>query len=408
MTLLKPRRQPTRLRVSQPGVAPRNLASWALSLTVLAALSTTVAWAPRAHANDRVVTNVQRSTAQQVATAGVPLSELSANAPDTYTVKGGDTLWDVSKVFLKSPWRWPELWGMNLEQIQNPHLIYPGQTLMLIRSDGRARLALADQVGSADRTVRLAPRVRSGEAREPIAAVNMNLIAPFLQEMGVFNVDELANAPRIVAAPDERVLMGRGDVAYALGDIGAIRDWTVFRSATPLKDPKTLELLGYEARLLGAAQYTRAGEVRTVKGKNELVPATFMINSARSEIRAGDRLLPQVASDLTNYVPHAPTKRLTGQVVSVYGDGLIAGQNQIVAINRGAGDGMERGHVLSVLRDGHTIVDRTGPDGKPISLKLPDERHGLMFVFRVFDRVSYALLLQTQMPVRAGDHFDMP
>jgi hypothetical protein len=408
MTLLNPRRQPSTIAARRPGLTPRLLAPWALSLTCLAAVATSLAWSPPAQANDRVVTNVQRSTAQQVASNGVPLSELAANAPDTYTVKGGDTLWDVSKIFLKSPWRWPELWGMNLEQIQNPHLIYPGQTLMLLRSDGRARLALADQVGNADRSVRLAPRVRSGEAQEPIAAVSMSLIAPFLQEMGVFNVDELAQAPRIVAAPDERVLMGRGDVAYALGDIGAIRDWTVFRSATPLKDPKTQELLGYEARLLGAAQYTRPGELRTVQGKTEIVPATFTINHARSEIRAGDRLLPQVASNLSNFVPRAPTKPLSGQVVSVYGDGLIAGQNQIVAINRGAGDGLERGHVLSVLRDGRTLVDRTGPDGKALALKLPDERHGLMVVFRVFDRVSYALLLNTQLPVRAGDHFDMP
>src|SRR5688572_19681275 len=163
------------------------------------------------------ITNQQRSTAQQVAQTGVPLSELADNAPDSYTVKSGDTLWDISRLFLKSPWRWPELWGMNLDEIKNPHLIFPGQILVLEKIDGRARLRVAQPVGETppSGTIKLSPRVRS-EALDTgaITAVPMHLIAPFLNEAVVFNTNELATAPRIVAAPEGRVLMSRGESAY--------------------------------------------------------------------------------------------------------------------------------------------------------------------------------------------------
>ncbi len=380
--------------------SPSALAAALACVAVL--FSTTLS----ATAADLPVSPQQRSTAQQVAQRGVALSELAPNAPDMHTVKAGDTLWDVSKLFLKSPWRWPELWGMNLDQIRNPHLIYPGQVLVLDKSSGRARLSVAQAVSGPGDTVKLSPRVRSTSASDAITTVPMHLIRPFLQEMAVFNADVLATAPRIVAAADERVLIGRGDKAYVLGEVGQASDWSVFRAATPMLDPTTKELLGYESRLLGSAQYARAGETRTVDGKPHTVPATFNITGVRNEIRAGDRLMPTAATDMTTFVPHAPSKPLSGQIVSIYGDGLIAGQYQIVALNRGAADGVERGHVLSVLRDGKVISDRTG--GKAMQVKLPDERHGLMFVFRVFDRLSYALLLNAETPVTSGDHFDLP
>ncbi len=353
------------------------------------------------------VTPQQRGTAQQVAQAGVPLSELAPNAPDSHTVKRGDTLWDISKLFLRSPWRWPELWGMNLEQIRNPHLIYPGQVLVLEKINGRARLRMAQ--GGPDGTVKLSPRVRSealGDSGVP--SVPMHLIAPFLNEAVVFSEDELARAPRVVAAPEGRVMMGRGDKAYVLGTLDGRRDWRVFRQAIPLRDPTTKEILGYEARFLGTAEYTReGGSTATVDGKGNLaVPATFELLSVKEEVGIGDRLAPLPARDFSNFAPHAPSKPLSGQIVAVYGESLIAGQNQVVSINRGAQDGVERGHVLAVLRDGAQITDRTGD--KPAQIKLPDERHGLLFVFRVFDRVSYGLVLQVQQPVTAGDRFSQP
>ncbi len=353
------------------------------------------------------VTPQQRSTAQQVAQAGVPLSELAPNAPDSHTVKRGDTLWDISKLFLKSPWRWPELWGMNLDQIRNPHLIYPGQVLVLDTSGGRARLRVAQ--GGPDGTVKLSPRVRSetlGDGGVP--AVPMHLIAPFLNEAVVFSANELERAPRVVAAPEGRVMMGRGDKAYVLGDLNGLRDWRVFRQAKPLRDPSTHEILGYEAFFLGTAEYVReGGSTATADGKSTLaVPATFELLSVKEEVGVGDRLAPVPQRDFSNFAPHAPTKPITGQIISVYGEALIAGQNQVVSINRGARDGVERGHVLAVLRDGAQVTDRTVE--RPTQIKLPDERHGLLFVFRVFERVSYGLVLQVQQPVTAGDRFAQP
>jgi LysM domain len=364
------------------------------------------------------ITPQQRNTAQQTAQAGVPIEDLAPNAPDSHTVKRGDTLWDISKLFLKSPWRWPQLWGMNLDEIKNPHLIYPGQVLLLDKSGGRARLRMAD--GSVPNgTVKLSPRAR-GEAvgDGAIPTIPLNLIAPFLNEAVVLNDNELANAPRIVAAPESRVLMGRGDRAYVRGDIGGIADWRLFRQATPLIDPTTKEVLGYEARFVGTAAYVREGSsaivadakgIETIFGPSTTrlpVPATFEILSVKEEVGVGDRLAVVPPRDFSSFTPRAPAQPMSGQVVQVYGDALIAGQNQVVAINRGTRDGLERGHVLAVLRDGELSVDRT--NARPEAIKLPDERHGLMFVFRTFERVSYALLLQVQQPVRAGDRFTQP
>ena len=361
---------------------------------------------PALAAGNYPITPAQRGTAQQVAQSGVPLSELAPNAPDSHTVKRGDTLWDISKLFLKSPWRWPELWGMNLDQIRNPHLIYPGQVLVLDKSGGRARLRLAQ--GGADNTVRLSPRVRSEALDDSgIPSIPLHLIAPFLNEAVVFQNDELASAPRIVATQEGRVLVSRGDTAYVRGDLGNRREYRVFRSAKPLLDPITKEVLGYEAAYLGSAEYVRPGESRTrADGKPEIIPATFTVTGIKQEIGIGDRLAPIPARDYANYTPHAPKGELDGRIVSIYGEGFSAGQNQIVALNRGSRDGMERGHVLALWREGANTIDRT--DEQRTALKLPDERHGLLFVFSVFDRVSYALILQVKEPVQPGDRFTQP
>lgn len=360
-------------------------------------------------AADYPITPQQRSTAQQVAQAGVPLEDLAANAPDTYTVRRGDTLWALSKGYLKSPWRWPALWGMNLEQIRNPHLIYPGQVLVLDKSGGRARLRVAQPGDGGFTSDKLSPRAR-GEpiGDDAIASIPLNLIGPFLNDAVVFSANELERAPRVVAAPEGRVLMGRGDRAYVRGDLNGVRDWRLFRQATALRDPTTNEILGYEARFVGNASFVRdAGTAASADGKGSVpVPATFEVQNVKEEVGVGDRLAPVPSRDYANFVPHSPSGAMTGQIVQVYGDGLIAGQNQVVSINRGARDGIERGHVLSVLRDGERMVDRTFE--RPSDIKLPDERHGLMLVFRVFDRVSYALMLQVQQPVQAGDRFSQP
>jgi hypothetical protein len=359
------------------------------------------------NAADFPITSQQRGTAQRVAQNGVPLSELAANAPDSYTVKPRDTLWDISKLFLKSPWRWPELWGMNLEQIRNPHLIYPGQVLYLDKSNGRARLRLGTPVGP-DQSGRLSPRIRSTElGNGGIPSIPFHLIEPFLNEAVIFESNELEAAPRIVASQEGRVMISRGELAYVRGELANEREFRIFREPRPLLDPSTRELLGYEANYVGTAEYTRLGENRSnAAGKAEIVPATFTVTSIRQEAGVGDRLAVVPQRELTNYAPHAPQGPMNGQIVSLYGDALTAGQNQIVALNRGSNEGVERGHVLALWRDGATMIDKTDA-GRP-TIKLPDERHGVLFVFRVFKRMSYALILSVQDPVKPGDRFTQP
>jgi len=387
----------------------QNTALFVKNLLLAASLSA-LSLGAAAQTSSLPITGQQRATADRVAQAGVPLSELAADAPDSHTVKAGDTLWDISKLFLKSPWRWPELWGMNRDQISNPHLIYPGQVLVLVKVDGRARLQLAQPVGSGTSgdTVKLSPRVRSSGVDDgSISAIALNLIEPFLNDAVVFDSDELAKAPRIVATPESRVLLTRGDLAYARGDLSQATDYRVFRNTRPLLDPSTKELLGYEAPYLGTAELTRPGQTTQLPdGKSEIVPATLTIKSVRQEIGVGDRLAPVPQRSFSRYVPHAPAQPMSGQIVSIYGDGLNAGQNQIVALNRGARDGMERGHVLALWQQGRRMVDRSG--GQREEIKLPDERHGVLFVFQVYARVSYALIISVKDPVKAGDRFTQP
>ncbi len=355
------------------------------------------------------ITAQQRGTAQQVAQAGVPLSELAPNAPDSHTVQSGDTLWDISKLFLKSPWRWPELWGMNLDQIRNPHLIFPGQVLVLDKSDGRARLRLAQSGGGApDNTVRISPRVRSNLLDNgAIASIPLHLIGPFLTEAVIFENDQLALAPRVVAAQEGFVSMSQGQLAYVAGDTGKESSFRLFREPRPMYDIDSKELLGYEARYVGAADFLRPG--MTLPNSNDrpvVMPATIAIKQVRMEVNVGDRLAPLAKRDFEAYVPHHPSAPMTGRVLSIYGDGLSAGQNQIVALNRGARDGVERGHVLALWRTGETRM--ADINGQKTVLQLPNEQNGLLFVFSVFERASYALILSVNVPVFPGDTVTQP
>ncbi len=356
------------------------------------------------------ITPQQRGTAQQVAQAGVPLSELAPNAPDSHTVQRGDTLWDISKLFLRSPWRWPELWGMNLDQIRNPHLIFPGQVLVLERSGGRARLRVAQQAGDAppSNTVRLSPRVRTEVLDNgAIASIPLHLIGPFLNEAVVFNAGEMDDAPRIVSTQEGRVMVSRGETAYVRGDLKGARDFRVFRSPQALIDPDTREVLGFEGVYVGTAQHVRDGQGRPgAEPSPAVVPSTFTVSSTKLEAGVGDRLSPVPQRDFAAFMPRSPSAAVGGRIIAIYGDALVGGQNHIVSLNRGTRDGLERGHVLALWRSGQPATDNTTTP--KTALQLPDERHGLLFVFRVFDRVSYALVLQVQQPVQAGDRFTQP
>jgi hypothetical protein len=389
-----------------------------------AAVLTGTLMAPPVWAQNFPITENQRATAAQVAQAGVPLSELAANAPDNYTVKRGDTLWAISGVFLKHPWRWPELWGMNLQDIKNPHLIYPGQMLYLEKKDGRATLRTtqpASEVAPPD-TVRLSPRTRyESLASDALPTLKSHLIEPFLAEPVIVDEKGLNSAPRIVATQESRVLLTRGDRAYARGQGDAVlldepdkkqKAYRVFRNATPLKDPVTGEVLGYEAQYVGKALLVRSESTQESIGKNgkphtDIVPATIDIVAAKEEMRVGDRLLPEPPQQLMSYVPHAPQSQIDARIVSVYGSAVVnAAQNQVVVINRGTRDGLESGHVMAILKSGERVVDET--DKARTELKLPDERNGLLMVFRTFDRLSYGLILEITNGVKVGDRLVNP
>ncbi len=369
------------------------------------------------------MTPQQQATAQKVAQAGVALSELAPDAPASHTVKRGDTLWAISGLFLSSPWRWPELWGMNLADIRNPHRIYPGQVLVLDTSSGRAVLRMKTDGGELP-TVRVSPRTRyESLADTAIPMIPLRDIEPFLTEAQIVDEPTFSQAPRIVAAQEGRVLLSKGDRAYARsiqgtedGGLsiapGEPSKYRVFRNATPLKDPTTGEVLGYEAQFVGKARLIRGEAMREVVMKDgktglEIEPATIDIVSTKEEIRAGDRMLVDVAMENVAFAPRAPTETQSGQIVSVYGNAVrYAAQNQVVAINRGQSQGLEIGHVLAILKDGQRIVDKT--DANQATIRLPNERNGLMIVFRTFEKLSYALVLDITDGVKVGDRFTNP
>ncbi|MEI6027817.1 MAG: LysM peptidoglycan-binding domain-containing protein [Betaproteobacteria bacterium] len=360
------------------------------------------------------VSPAQLQSAQRVAEQGVPLADLAPDAPASYTVRPGDTLWGISQLFLKSPWRWAELWGMNRDQVRDPHRLYPGQVLMLSKGPQRATLQVAQPVvveppqPMVPSTVKLLARVRSGPPQgEAIASVPAQLIAPFITQATVLGAGEIEGAPRIVAAQDGRSLMTKGEIVYVLGELQGRRQFQLVREPQALKDPHTREILGYEARLVGSAEILGAVEAPPAEQGQPLPgPARALLKEARLEAGLGDRLTQAPAADFAPFVPQAPARPVQGQVIGLYGDGLTAAQHQIVSLNRGARDGLERGHVLALWRDGSTFTDRT--DTARQSLRLPDERSGQMFVFQVFDRVSYALILNTQDAVAPGTRFSQP
>lgn len=369
-----------------------------------------------------VATATQQASAQAAARYGVPLGELAANAPERYTVQAGDTLWGVARLYLKSPWQWPTLWGMNQALLPNPHRIYPGQTLRLERGQGVATLQL--EAGSSRNTepptLRLSPRQRVEAVPDgALPTLRPGAIEPFLAEPLIVDSAAFAQAARIVSAQEGRVLLSRGDRAYARGPVGAplldgAQDalFRVFRSATPLKDPDTGQVLGYEAifagraRLMGSESTTQVQDAQGTP-HDAVVPAPIDILSAKEEIRVGDRLLPEPARVLRSYTPHAAPAELQARIVSVYGSAVEnAAQNQVVAINRGTQDGVDAGMVLAIQKNGGLAIDKE--DIAQPWLKLPDERIGLLMVFRPFERLSYALVLDITDGVRVGDRLVAP
>ena len=403
-------------------MAPTKAAFGLATRTIAAAAALIVGGglAIPATAQNYPITPDQRSTAEQVAKAGVPLSELAPNAPDSYTVVKGDTLWAISGKFLKSPWRWPELWGMNMDLVRNPHLIYPGQTLYLEKVDGMARLRMGQPGADAAGTVRVSPRTRiSGVNDGPILALPPHIIEAFLNEaIIVEDAATLDNAPRIVATTEEKVLITAGDRAYARGRVAPLEEqqpradsYRVFRNAVPLVEPGTDRVLGYEGKYLGTAELVRSegvGVDPTRTNTAAYVPATIDIRRAKEEMRVGDRLLPAPPRVLDTYVPHAPAVPIDAAIVSVYGDAVkLVGQSSVVSLSAGAAEGLENGTVLAIVKGGKVIKDRS-PGGDLATLMLPLERAGVLMVFRTFQHLSYALVLEVTQPIAVGDRVVNP
>lgn len=320
---------------------------------------------------------------------------MKPDAPDRYVVVRGDTLWSIAERYTDSPWRWSELWEMNKDDLKNPHRIYPGDVIVLDRSRGRLALA-AD-------TVKLSPRTRAeSTALAAIPTIPTSIIEPFLTRPLVVEADGLDNAPTIVAAEDSRVLLAPGHRAFArgIGDSN-VGTWYVYRRGGALVDPESRVTLGYEALYLGAARIIRAGE-----------PAVIQLTSVAQEISVGDKLLPAGRPELPIYAPHAPSNQVQGRVISLYGRQSRMGEygNQtVVSISVGKSQGIEVGHVLALYRPGATVAEvkrSTGPSAGPLTL--PNERYGLALVFRVFDRVSYALVMNVSKPVFAQDLVQNP
>ncbi|PWF54951.1 LysM peptidoglycan-binding domain-containing protein [Massilia glaciei] len=327
--------------------------------------------------------------------------EFRANAPDQHTVVKHDTLWDISGKFLEHPWCWPQVWGMNKAQIRDPHWIYPHQVIYLDRANGRLTLVRPGN-GSADSNgiTRISPQIRTeGMGLDAIQSIASNVIEPFLSQPLVVDEATLGKAPRIAATREARVTMGKDDTAYVKGELNGISSFQVFRPGTPLRNPDDNKILGYEAVYLG-----------TVKLQKEAKPGvdvhTFIVASSKMEMSVGDLLVPSPPLPIRNYVPHEPDQKINARVVSVYAGVTHAGQNQVLSINRGSVDGVDVGTVLQLYNVGKVVKDTGGKlsrMGNTPTIRLPDEHVGTLFIFRVFDKISYGLIMQVTEPVEVGD-----
>lgn len=335
--------------------------------------------------------------------------KLAENAPDRYVVVKGDTLWGISARFLKDPWRWPDIWGLNKEEIKNPHWIYPGDVLVLdftgktphLRKDGSVGSA-ADGGSDAEwrlMDAKLSPAIRRQSlALGAISSIPASTIQPFLSRPLVLGKEELNSAPMLVAGPETRVVLSAGDRAFAKGVVWEEQPgWSVFRPGRMLTDPDTNEFLGREAIYLGDAQVSEYGEVSTV-----------VLTKAVQEIAPGDRLARTPPVQALSYVPHAPASGIKGRIIAGPDDSVSEiAPHHVVVINRGRREGMEVGHVLALYRDRPSITPANAVDPKE-KLKLPPERYGMIFVFRVFDKVSYALVMNSTRPVNVLDVVQAP
>ncbi|NVJ50348.1 MAG: LysM peptidoglycan-binding domain-containing protein [Gammaproteobacteria bacterium] len=341
-------------------------------------------------------------------------AELRDDHPEFHIVQPGDTLWDISEAFLKSPWLWPEIWHVN-EQVDNPHLIFPGDVLALVYIDGQPRITKTNRLPNG--TIKLSPKVRELSRGQAITTIPLDAILPFLVSARVVSKEELQHAPYVLAGDEGRLANAQDNKVYVRGIIQPeVSKFAFYREGEVYIDPDTGEELGVEAIHLGAGVKIRSGD-----------PSTIRIEKSVAEVLKGDRLWPTNDEQLRPYYfPHAPTSEVDATIISVY-DGVVQiGQYDVVVINRGERDGIEIGHVLTVHQRGKEVEDPYAKDNKNVSddgamsrffkslvnakdtVMLPEEEAGTLMIFRTFDKVSLGLVLKAQRPLHVLDKAKTP
>ena len=315
---------------------------------------------------------------------------LKSGHPDTYVVRKGDTLWDISNVFLKDPWRWPQLWKVN-PQVKDPNLIYPGDTLNLVYINGQPQLVL-----TRGRDVKLEPEVRVTSIERAIPAIPLESINAFLSRGRIVEPGVLEKAPYVLSGKEGHIIGGAGDEIYGRGAFdSASTTYGIFRKGETFLDPDSGEVLGIDAIDIGLAKLL----------SSEKDVATLALNRSTQEIRRSDRLLPEEERRLTaNFFPSAPEQDISGKLLAVQGGVSQIGFMDVVVLSKGAREGLKEGNLLAIYKTGEVVAD---PETNE-AIKTPDFRAGLLMVFRVFDKVSYGLVLRAERPLRVNDSVRNP
>jgi hypothetical protein len=365
---------------------------------------------PAAAQEAPVDTSADDLTATEAAVAGMNDVAASADqpaqtaqlirpdAPANYTVKRGDTLWDIAAVFLKDPWFWPEIWQIN-PQVENPHLIYPGDVLSLAYGgSGDAHVMISQYSGA-----RLAPRLRSEQLDGPIDTIPFAAIAAFLSKPTILTKEEALKAPHILAFRDEHMVGGAGHEIYAQGLNAPLNQrFTVMHIGEPIYDIGSKDVVGYEAAYVATAVVNAPGDV-----------SKAILTEGAREALEGDRLISQEGDVPLTFSPHAPKANINGQIIGIADSAEQIGQYQVVILNRGAKHGLTPGAVLAIDQKGAIVEDKYGntPWGKdPFAKKvqLPYERAGTLIVFKVFDGLSYGLVIGARGPMQVADRVYNP
>ncbi|MDP2323565.1 MAG: LysM peptidoglycan-binding domain-containing protein [Gammaproteobacteria bacterium] len=322
---------------------------------------------------------------------GIPLNP---SHPDTYVVKRGDTLWDISSLFLRDPWYWPEIWYVN-PQVENPHLIYPGDVLTLVYIDGKPQIQMSRGASGTDR---LSPQIREEQLTAAVDTIPYEAIAPFLSKGMVLSKDEINGLPYIVALRDDHLVAASGNDAYVRGKLGGQQSaYSVVHIGKKLRDPDDGDVLGYEGVYVADGRISRTGD-----------PATLELNNSQREALKGDRLIAQNDPLPLNFEPRAPDRPVEGRIVHVVDGVTQIGQYQVIVLNRGARHGLAPGHVLTVWQTGDKVADPLDTGLFNRKVQLPDERAGTLMVFKTYDRLSYALVMQAEGPIHTLDKVRNP